>query len=94
MVEFSVLILFLALSAYIVMQTISVYNKEKIRKEQYELEKEKPEKPEANVSKVLDEAVKKEEKEKQSEFVSPFSLAQDILSGKKDIDEELSDDKQ
>lgn len=88
MVEFSVLILFLALSAYIVMQTISVYNKEKIRKEQYELEKEESKKPEANVSKVLDDVIEK------PEFVSPFSLAQDILSGKKDIDEELKDDKQ
>lgn len=92
MVEFSVLILFLALSAYIVMQTISVYNKEKIRKEQYELEKENSKKPEANVSKVLNDVI--ETAEKQSEFVSPFSLAQDILSGKKDIDEELKDDKQ
>ena len=88
MVEFSVLILFLALSAYIVMQTISVYNKEKIRKEQYELEKERSEKPETNVSKVLDDTAK------QPEFVSPFELAQDILSGKKDIDKELKDDKQ
>lgn len=92
MVDFGILILCLALTGCIVMETISKYNDEKIRKEQYELEKEQSKKPETNVSKVLDEVIEK--KEKQPEFVSPFELAQDILSGKKDIDKELNDDKQ
>ena len=90
MVEFGLLLVCLALTGYIVMATIGKYNDERIRKERYELEKEKSEKQETNVSKVSENIIKKEEE--QPEFISPFELAQDILSGKKNIDEELKDD--
>lgn len=93
MVDFGLLLVCLAITGYIVMEIISKYNDERIRKEEYEQEKEERKIHFATKQPSNDKDKTKEE-EKQPEYINPFELTQDILSGKKDIDEELKDVKQ
>lgn len=85
MVEVGVFILCLAITAYIVMLTITKYNEEKIMVDEYH------KKQEEEKNKVKKESEPKAEIPEQTEM-SPFELAGKIARGEIDIDKELNNE--
>ena len=85
MVEVGVFILCLAITAYIIMLTITKYNEEKIMVDEYH------KKQEEEKNKTKKESEPKVEIQEQTEM-SPFELAGKIARGEIDIDKELNNE--